>query len=143
MTWLDAAYERFDLTRGLAKFVLEMPMLLPTSHASPASLLAQRVRKQPGDVALIFGPERYTWAEVGARSNQYANWLAGQGIAAGDVVALMMDNRPDFLFAVMGLSQLGAIGSLINTNLTGRALAHALRVCEPKKVLLGEDTRDR
>ena len=28
----------------------------------------------------------------------------------------MMDNRPDYIFCVMGLNRVGAIASLINTN---------------------------
>jgi acyl-CoA synthetase (AMP-forming)/AMP-acid ligase II len=53
-----------------------------------------------------------------------------------------MENRPDFLFALMGLARLGATTSLINTNLVGRALVHAIGVCGAGRVLVGEERLD-
>ena len=50
----------------------------------------------------------------------------GQGIGRGEGVALLMENRPEFLASWMGLAKLGAVTALINTNLTGKALRHAL-----------------
>jgi acyl-CoA synthetase (AMP-forming)/AMP-acid ligase II len=80
---------------------------------------------------------------VDDRASRYATWFETLGIRFGDVVALAMNNRPDYLFAVMGLSKLGAVGALINTNLTGKALAHALSVAHAKKVLAGSEHAGR
>ena len=48
--------------------------------------------------------------------------------AKGDVVALMMPNRPEYMAIWLGLSRLGVTTALINTQLRGASLAHCLNV---------------
>lgn len=55
------------------------------------------------------------------------------------VVAIMMDNRPDYLFCVLGLNRIGAVASLLNTNLSGHALDHALKACGASHLFLGTE----
>src|SRR5690606_41522804 len=45
----------------------------------------------------------------------------------------------EFLFVVLGLNRLRAIGSLLNTNATGAPLIHAINVCEAKAVVVGSE----
>ena len=71
--------------------------------------------------------------------NQYANFFRSRGVGRNDVVAVFMDNRPDFLFATLALNRLRAISSLINTNASGVALTHAISVCSAKAVLVGSE----
>ena len=59
----------------------------------------------------------------------------GSSVAAGDVVALLMDNREEFLFQVMALNHLGAVAALINTQLRGESLAHAFRAAPERRRL--------
>jgi acyl-CoA synthetase (AMP-forming)/AMP-acid ligase II len=55
------------------------------------------------------------------------------------VVALLLENRPAFLWHLFGLHKLGAIGSLINTHLVGESLAHAIHICRPRRVVVGSE----
>jgi acyl-CoA synthetase (AMP-forming)/AMP-acid ligase II len=123
------------------RLALDVPKLLPWARTSPAHLLALRAAKRPDDLALAYRDERYSWAEVDRRASIYQQIFTDDGIGRGDVVALMMDNRPDYLFALLGLSKLAAVGALINTNLTGKALAHAITVAKAKKILAGSEHR--
>lgn len=59
----------------------------------------------------------YTWKEMELLSNQIANCVIGMGLRVGDCVALMMDNRPEFLIVVLAMMKLGIRVALINTNL--------------------------
>jgi acyl-CoA synthetase (AMP-forming)/AMP-acid ligase II len=117
----------------------DVPKLLPSAKVNPAALLHRRATERPGDLALTYLDERYSWSQVQERASQWANWAASRGVRSGDVLALVMENRPDYLFAVMGLNQIGAVAALINTNLRGAALAHALRVCNPRMLVVGEE----
>ena len=77
--------------------------------------------------ALVSDREGFTYAEWNNRANRYARWLRAQGLRKGDVVALFMPNRPEYICIWTGGSKLGCITALINTNLTGkssRALHH-------------------
>jgi acyl-CoA synthetase (AMP-forming)/AMP-acid ligase II len=106
---------------------------------SAARLLDERVASEPNSLALAFLDERYTWRDVDRRVNQYARFFQSKGIGRGDVVALFMDNRPDFLFVVLGLNRLRAVASLINTNVIGAPLTHAINVCSAKGVVVGSE----
>ena len=119
-----------------------LPMLTRWSRETPTTLLESRARELPDHPALAFEDQRYTWREVDEQANQWANTLVTRGVNSGDVVALLMDNRPDFLFAVHGLGKLGAAAALINTNLTGGPLAHAINIGRAGKVICGEEHLD-
>jgi acyl-CoA synthetase (AMP-forming)/AMP-acid ligase II len=111
----------------------------PNMPWSMARALDERVAEDPNGLALAYGDERYTFRDVDRRTNQYARFFQSRGIGHGDVVALLMDNRPDYLFALFGLNRLRAIGSLVNTNLSGASLAHAVSVCNPRGLLVGSE----
>jgi len=128
-----------EALRVTARCAADVPKLLPSSRSSPGILVREWARKQPNAPALAFESERFTWRDVSDRSNRYAAWFLDHGVEKGDVVALVMDNRPDFIFVITALSKIGSAASLINTNLTGTALAHAINICEPKLVLAGSE----
>jgi len=121
------------------RLALDLPKLAPWARASPGRVLTHRARTRPDDLALAYLDQRISWAELDWQACTYARWLAHEGVGHGDVVAVIMDNRPDYLFAVMGLAKLGAVAALINTNLTGKALAHAVTVAGSRKVLAGSE----
>jgi len=122
-----------------ARFLLDVPKLAPWARFSPGRLLGLQARRRPHDLALAYQDARYTWAQLDGEAERYARFFASEGVGRGDVVAVFMDNRPDYLFAVMGLAKLGAVAALINTNLVGKALAHAVRVAAAKKIFVGAE----
>jgi fatty-acyl-CoA synthase len=67
-----------------------------------------------------------TFKELEELSNRVGNWAISQGIKAGDTVALMMDNRPEYAAVWIGLCKAGCKIALINTNLKGKPLVHAM-----------------
>jgi fatty-acyl-CoA synthase len=110
-------------------------------EAKPEALLVRQFERhaetQPERLFLRFETERFSYGEANALANQYAHAYRGLGIGRGDVVALLLDNRPEFLWHLLGLHKLGAISSLINTYLIGDSLAHAVHICQPRHVVVG------
>jgi len=88
---------------------------------------------------IYFGEQKWTYAEFNQSVNQVAHAAYALGVRKGDVVALAMENRPAFFFAWFGLSKLGAVVAFLNTNVTGRALQHAMEVTAAKTVIVGEE----
>ena len=121
------------------RFLLDAPKLAPAAKSSPATLLRRNALRWPRRQAIAFGHRSYTWQEVDREVDRYAAFFHNLGLVQRDVIALMMDNRPEFLFVVMGLNRVGAIGALINTTLTGSALAHALTVSQPALIIAGSE----
>ncbi|HVW75737.1 MAG TPA: long-chain-acyl-CoA synthetase [Rhizomicrobium sp.] len=92
--------------------------------------------------ALIAPHQSLSHAGLAARANQVARWALAQGIAKGDTVCLLMPNCPDYLAIWLGITRIGGIASLLNTNLTGEGLAHCIRVANPKHVIASESPAD-
>ncbi len=113
--------------------------LLPGSSWNIARLLEDQSRKRGDHPCILFEDRRYTWKEVHQEVNRTARAFQSIGVKQGDVVALLMDNRPEFLFAVTALNRLRAAGALINTNITGMALVHAIQIAKPCRILVGQE----
>ncbi len=103
-------------------------------------MVVDELAAQHGDApALLSDRERFTYRELAARSNRYARWALAQGIVKGDTVCLMMPNRPEFLALWLGVTRIGGVVALLNTNLTGLALAHCINVVTPKHLIVAAE----
>ncbi|MEA2906233.1 MAG: fatty-acyl-CoA synthase [Alphaproteobacteria bacterium] len=89
--------------------------------------------------ALLSDRERFSYRELAARSNQYARWALAHDIRKGDSVCLLMPNRPEFMALWIGLTRVGGVVALVNTNLTGLALAHCINVVKPKHIIVAAE----
>src|SRR2546427_9444246 len=64
--------------------------------------------------ALLSDGECLTYGALQGRSNQYARWALDQGVAKGDVVCLLMPNRPEYMASWLGISSVGGVVALLN-----------------------------
>lgn len=72
-------------------------------------------------------------------SNRVANVFQELGYRKGDVVALFLENRPEFVCLWLGLSKLGVIIPLINYNLRNHPLVHSLTVANCQALIFGSE----
>jgi len=117
--------------------------LRPSSPWNASKLLAERAERAPDAPGLLYRDRRYTWRELDESVDRMASALQDAGVGPGDVVSLVMDNRPEFLLAVTALSRLRAVAALVNTHLTGAPLEHAIGVAGPRLVLVGSEHAER
>ncbi len=110
---------------------------------NPASILPiafDEIAQARGDApAILSANENFTFRELSERARRYANWGLGQGFAKGDAVALMMDNRPEYVAIWLGLTRIGVVVALINVNLDGAALAHCIDAARPRLILVTQN----
>ncbi|CAN5380826.1 long-chain-acyl-CoA synthetase [soil metagenome] len=85
--------------------------------------------------ALVFQDETWSHAKLLDLANRYGRWALDTGIESGDVVGLLMKNRPDYLAIWLGISRIGGVVALINDQLRGDALAHCLRIVGARRVI--------
>lgn len=90
-------------------------------------------------VAILDESRSLTYRGLLARSNQYAQWARAAGIGKGDTVALLLSNQPEYLAVWMGIIRVGGICALLNTNLTGAALAHCINIVGARHVIVGAE----
>jgi fatty-acyl-CoA synthase len=98
--------------------------------------LAEWAAQNGGRPALANDRESYSYRALDARANVYARWAAAWGLKKGDVVALLMPNRPEYVAIWFGLVRAGVGVALVNTNLVGASLAHSLSVVAAKAVIV-------
>lgn len=116
--------------------------LTPDGSTTFADVFEQVVEKSASNVAIYFEDETYTYRDLDDAANKYAHWALAQGLKPGDAVALLMENRPQYLMAWIGLVKAGAVVALINNNLQGHALAHSLNISNAKHLILGGELVD-
>jgi fatty-acyl-CoA synthase len=110
-----------------------------TSHRTAADLIERRARRNPTDIFIEFEGRCLTYSEFNNAANRIAHWAREQGWGRGDVVALLMENRPEYLMTWAGLAKVGATTALINTNLAGKALRHVIDTSESKALIVGTE----
>ena len=104
-----------------------------------ALMVQNNADTDPDGVALLCEQEVITWRDLNSRANRVAHVLKEGGIVKGDCVSLFMQNRIEFLVNLIGICKLGAIGGLINTNLSRTPLVHCIDLIASKKCILGEE----
>jgi len=124
---------------SVARTLWRLRGLKPDSTATIADIVAAWARKTPDGPAILCGDAMLTYSALDAAANRYARWAHGQGIARGSCVALLMENRPEYVIVWLGLFKAGAIVALINSNLRGAPLAHSIGVCEARVLVLGSE----
>ena len=104
-----------------------------------AAVVEEQAQARPDAGALLSDAEQLTYGELAARQRRYARWALAEGLAKGDVVALLAHNQPDYMAAWLGLTSVGVVVALLNTNLAGEALAHSLRAASPRRLIATDE----
>ncbi|MFC0063317.1 amino acid adenylation domain-containing protein [Umezawaea endophytica] len=80
----------------------------PVPDETIADLLAAQVARTPDAVALVFGEQRLTYAELDARTNQLAHLLIARGAGPERVVALALPRSTEMVVALFAVLRTGA-----------------------------------
>jgi fatty-acyl-CoA synthase len=126
------------LRGALRALKLTTPIARHPTRVFP-QVVAELADKYGDTPALLSERERFTYRELANRANRYARWTLQQGVAKGDTVCLLMPNRPEFLAVWLGITRVGGVVSLLNTHLTGAALAHCINVVSPKHIIVAAE----
>lgn len=105
---------------------------------SLASLLAEGALRYPAAPAVVAGSERVSYAELWQQARSLAAHLESRGIEAGDRVAILLPNVPDFPRAYYGILALGAVAVPIHCLLNPAEIAFVLGDAEVKALISAE-----
>ena len=89
---------------------------------------------------IVYGDERWTFAQAGQLVANFATWLQDQGIGSGDRVAIALRNYPEWIFAYWGVIAVGGVVVGMNAWWVADEMAYALNDSEPK-LLVADDQR--
>jgi fatty-acyl-CoA synthase len=137
---LFAGIEReYTYISSVVRTFYRMRHVKPDSERIITTIVAEQAAKTPDAIAIVSPTRTYTYRELNEGANRHAHWAKAQGVRKGDVVALLMENRAEYLMAWMGVVKLGGIMALINTNLRGTPLAHSINISDVKHVVVGQE----
>ncbi len=106
----------------------------------PATWLEQAAARWPDRPLLDDGATMLSYAEAMRRSNSLAGWLQDLGLRAGDRLLIAAPNRLELPLLVFAALRLGAIFSLLPSQLQPAGLVKILDQCTPSLLLLDAAT---
>jgi acyl-CoA synthetase (AMP-forming)/AMP-acid ligase II len=78
------------------------------------------------------GARRHTYGDLDREVRSVAGWLAGDGVAAGDVVSVQLPNWYEFVVAAVAAQSLGAVINPLLPVYRRKELLHVFTVAAPK-----------
>ncbi len=135
MSFFGALAREFDYVTGMLRVLRRYQAVARHPKRLVPDHLAESCARWPGNVALIDDGASWTYAELDAYANRVANWAFALGLRRGDVVALFMQNRPEFLAIWYGLTKIGVVPALLNYQLSGHSLEHCIEISGAKRAI--------
>ncbi|XP_060697510.1 long-chain fatty acid transport protein 4 [Hemiscyllium ocellatum] len=122
----------------LLKVKLNVRRNLKLNNTIP-KIFHEVVQRHPDKIALIFEGTGVAWSfrDLDEFSNRVANCFREQGFRTGDVVALFMESRSEYVGLWLGMAKIGVEVALINFNLRMDALAHCINISRAKAIVFG------
>ena len=101
-----------------------------------ADLVRQRARAQPDALAVTDGALQLTHSQLDARVGRLAMALRAAGLAPGERVAVLSENRIEYLELELAAARLGAIVACLNWRLSDGELQHCIRLVSPRLLVV-------
>jgi len=142
----------FDYLIGWLKLSWRLPTILriqkqvqhigTENRESWGSMLEENAAKFPGNPAVKSAEAQLSWREYNQAVNRCANYFIARGMKKNDVACVFLENRPELLIVYSAMAKIGAINSMINTNLRQDSLRHCLSLHPAKIYIIGEEVID-
>jgi long-chain acyl-CoA synthetase len=105
----------------------------PLEHALRTGTINSLWAELQPDVPAVIAPQgTRTYAELNSRANQIVRMLRAAGITAGDSVALLCSNRPEFIEVLQATNRSGLRLTPINWHVTADEAAYVVADCGAK-----------
>ena len=139
----------FDYLKGWLPLVWRLPTILRNrkrvanvsteNRESWGSMLEETAAKFPDNPALKSEEACLSYREYNTAVNCCANFFISKGVEKGDVACVCLENRPELLIVYSAMAKIGAVNSMINTNLRRDSLKHCLTLHPAKVYIIGEE----
>ena len=123
----------------IARTLWRMRHVGPDSTRTIVDIVEEIAAKRPASAAVFYQDRIVSYRQFDEGANRIARWAEAQGIKRGETVALLMENRPEYLMVWIGLIKVGVVAALINTNLRGAALAHSIAISGARHAIVGAE----
>ncbi len=133
------ALERLGLIYRFLRHGVPVLRMGPQAPNTIADLIESRAASRAEHPFILFEDRSISYLKFNAMANRVAHWGLSIGLQQADVVALLMLNRPEYLAVWGGLAKIGVTTALLNTNLSGSQLAHAIDAAATQRLIVGSE----
>lgn len=109
-----------------------VPPEIEFEKITTAAALIRSAKKFPDHTAFIYMGRRFSYREMDALVNRFANALKDLGVKEGDKVGMLLPNLPQMIIACHATHRLGAVTAMNNPLYTEKELAHQLKDCDAR-----------
>jgi len=102
-------------------------------------MLEENAARFPDNPAIKSAEALLSYREFNEAVNRCANYFIAAGMTKGDVACVFVENRPELLIVYSAMAKIGAVNSMINTNLRQDSLRHCLALHPAKVYIVGEE----
>ncbi|MCW8084166.1 class I adenylate-forming enzyme family protein [Sabulicella glaciei] len=113
-------------------------LLTDAFQITVGDLFEEQVRRQPGAPALEQDGRLLSYAALNDRVNRLCAALIAHGTVLGDRVAILSENRAEFIEVQLACAKLGVILACQNWRQSPEELAHCLALAEPRLTIVSE-----
>ncbi len=118
------------------------PLPRIAGRSTVGSLFRERARLHPDRPAIQAGNRTLTYGQLDERVNRLVHVLRGSGVSRGDRVAVLSENRPEYLELELACGRLGAILACQNWRLAPAELGHCIALVSPHVAFVSERHAD-
>ncbi|RKH56197.1 non-ribosomal peptide synthase/polyketide synthase, partial [Corallococcus llansteffanensis] len=104
-------------------------------------LFMQQAAQRPDAVALEFGDTRLTYAELDARTNQWAHVLREHGVGPDVLVAVCLERSVELIVSLLAILKAGGAYLPLDASYPAQRLASMLEDAPPKLLLTTREVR--
>ncbi len=108
-------------------------------NISLGSILEKQASRYRNKPLILFEDREISYSLFNETANRYSHLFQKRGFIKGDIVALLMENRPEFLMVHAGLVKIGVIPALVNSSLKGEHLADMINITEARAMVIGAE----
>ncbi|MBI2156079.1 MAG: AMP-binding protein [Candidatus Rokubacteria bacterium] len=112
--------------------------VLAAGRSTVGSLFRDRARLHPDRPAVETAGPTLTYGALNERVNRVVDVLRGFGVARGDRVAVLSENRAEYLALELACAKLGTILACQNWRLAPPELKHCVGLVSPRLVVVSE-----
>ena len=106
-----------------------------------ADVFRRNAQDFPGRVGYVDDRSQVTWSEVWQVSGEVASGLARRGVGRGDVVAVQLPNRVEFVFVLAAVVRLGAVFCQFPPDYRAREIEFIVRFSEAHTIVVPDRFR--
>ncbi len=119
--------------------IAKLNSIVEENTISWGQLVEENAETYADNTAIKFEDITFTYKEFNEWVNRYAHFFLSLGLKKGDVIELMLTNRPEYLMILSAVGKIGVIASLINIDMREMSLAHCLKLTPGKLIIVGEN----